>query len=82
MTSVPADAAETARKPDHLAALRPEALAVPESGIVELFNHGRGRQGLIPLWVGEGDLGSPAAVIAAEVVSRSRISPPRMMSGS
>lgn len=65
MTSLPADAAETARKPDHLAALRPEALAVPESGIVELFNHGRGRQGLIPLWVGEGDLGSPAAVIAA-----------------
>jgi aspartate/methionine/tyrosine aminotransferase len=31
----------------------------PESGIVELVNYARGRQGLIPLWVGEGD--SPTA---------------------
>jgi aspartate/methionine/tyrosine aminotransferase len=43
----------------HLASLRPEALAAPESGIVELFNYGRGRQGLLPLWVGEGDLPTP-----------------------
>ncbi len=33
--------------------------AVVESGIVEVFNYGRDRQGLIPLWVGEGDLTTP-----------------------
>ena len=39
--------------------LRPEARDAPESGIVEVYNYGRGRQGLIPLWVGEGDLPTP-----------------------
>ena len=39
--------------------LRPEALNAPESGIVEVMNYGRLRQGLIPLWVGEGDLPTP-----------------------
>jgi aspartate/methionine/tyrosine aminotransferase len=42
-----------------LDAVRPEAREAPESGIVEVFNYGRGRQGLIPLWVGEGDLPTP-----------------------
>ena len=36
--------------------IRPEAAAAPESGIVTLMEYGRGREGLIPLWVGEGDL--------------------------
>lgn len=35
--------------------IRPQALALPESGIVEVMNYGRDRPGLIPLWVGEGD---------------------------
>ena len=39
--------------------LRAEARDAPESGIVEVFNYGRGREGLIPLWVGEGDLPTP-----------------------
>jgi aspartate/methionine/tyrosine aminotransferase len=39
--------------------LRSEARAAPESGIVEVANHGRGRPGLIPLWAGEGDLQTP-----------------------
>lgn len=39
--------------------LRPEALNAPESGIVEVMNYGRLRPGLIPLWVGEGDLPTP-----------------------
>src|ERR1700694_1518582 len=43
-------------------ALRPEALSAPESGIVEVFNYGRNRSGLIPLWVGEGDLPTPAFI--------------------
>jgi aspartate/methionine/tyrosine aminotransferase len=42
--------------------LRPEARLAPESGIVELVNYGRTREGLIPLWVGEGDLGTPAFI--------------------
>src|SRR5882724_6873573 len=46
-------------------ALRPEALAAPESGIVEVFNYGRNRQGLIPLWAGEGDLPTPAFICEA-----------------
>jgi aspartate/methionine/tyrosine aminotransferase len=42
-----------------IATLRSEARDAPESGIVEVFNYGRGREGLIPLWVGEGDLPTP-----------------------
>lgn len=54
---------------DFRAGLRPEALAAPSSGIVEVFQYGRGRQGLIPLWVGEGDLPTPPFVI--EAINRS-----------
>ena len=39
--------------------LRDAARGAPESGIVELVNHARGRADLIPLWVGEGDLPTP-----------------------
>ena len=42
-----------------LASLSPRSLSAPESGIVELVNYARGREGLIPLWVGEGDLPTP-----------------------
>ncbi|SFB11038.1 Aspartate/methionine/tyrosine aminotransferase [Rhizobium sp. NFR07] len=44
-----------------LASLSPRALAAPESGIVEIINHARigGRQDLIPLWAGEGELPTP-----------------------
>jgi len=45
--------------------LRPEASQAPESGIVEVFNYGRDRQGLIPLWVGEGDLPTPGFISEA-----------------
>jgi len=45
--------------------LRAEARAAPESGIVEVANHGRDRPGLIPLWVGEGDLPTPDFISAA-----------------
>ncbi|WP_062014635.1 pyridoxal phosphate-dependent aminotransferase [Aureimonas sp. AU4] len=46
----------------HLQRLRPAALAAPESGIVRVINHARGREGLIPLWAGEGDLATPAFI--------------------
>ncbi|ARO22431.1 pyridoxal phosphate-dependent aminotransferase [Rhizobium sp. S9] len=39
--------------------LSPRAIAAPESGIVEVVNYARGREGLLPLWVGEGDLPTP-----------------------
>src|SRR5207302_735939 len=39
--------------------LRREARLLPESGIVEVVNYGRLREGLIPLWVGEGDMPTP-----------------------
>jgi aspartate/methionine/tyrosine aminotransferase len=45
--------------------LRPEARNAPESGIVEVVNHGRLKPGLIPLWVGEGDLATPDFIVAA-----------------
>ena len=46
-------------------AARSEARLAPESGIVALANHGRGKPGLIPLWVGEGDLPTPAFIADA-----------------
>ncbi|MDR6871458.1 aspartate/methionine/tyrosine aminotransferase [Bosea sp. BE125] len=48
-----------------IADLRPEARNAPESGIVEVVNHGRLKQGLIPLWVGEGDLPTPDFIARA-----------------
>jgi aspartate/methionine/tyrosine aminotransferase len=45
--------------------LRRAAIAAPESGIVEAMNYGRGRDGMIPLWAGEGDLATPAFICEA-----------------
>ena len=45
---------------------------VASSGIVEVFNYGRGRQGLIPLWVGEGDLPTPPFISEAAKASLDR----------
>jgi aspartate/methionine/tyrosine aminotransferase len=55
--------------PDWLGAINPQMRAVPESGIVEVFNYGRNRQGLIPLWVGEGDLTTPDFIADAARLS-------------
>ena len=54
---------------DFLASLRPEALGAPPSGIVEVMNYGRTREGLIPLWAGEGDLPTPRFI--ADAATRS-----------
>lgn len=45
--------------------LSPRSLRAPESGIVEVVNYARGREGLIPLWVGEGDLPTPEFIARA-----------------
>jgi aspartate/methionine/tyrosine aminotransferase len=47
---------------DILAALRADVRAAPPSGIVEVFHYGGNREGIIPLWVGEGDLATPAFI--------------------
>ncbi len=47
--------------------LRSEARLAPESGIVAVANYGRGREGLIPLWAGEGDLPTPEFISQAAV---------------
>lgn len=39
--------------------LNPTSANVPESGIVALVNYARDKEGIIPLWVGEGDLPTP-----------------------
>ena len=52
--------------------IRPAIRDAATSGIVEVFNYGRGRQGLIPLWVGEGDLPTPAFISEAAKASLDR----------
>ena len=56
-------------EPDWLGLIHPRTRALEEGGIVEVFNYGRDRQGLIPLWVGEGDLVTPAFI--SEAAARS-----------
>ena len=48
-----------------ISSLRPEAADAPESKIVEVANYGRDREGIIPLWVGEGDLPTPQFICDA-----------------
>lgn len=48
-----------------IASLRAEARETPPSGIVEIRTYGWGRPGLIPLWVGEGDLPTPSFICDA-----------------
>jgi aspartate/methionine/tyrosine aminotransferase len=48
-----------------LDSIRDAARSAPESGIVAVVNHGRLKPGLIPLWVGEGDLPTPDFVSSA-----------------
>lgn len=52
-----------------LTTLRREARDAPESGILQVFNYGRGREGLIPLWAGEGDLATPDFICEAAAKS-------------
>jgi len=49
--------------------LRPEAEQAPTSGIVDVFSYGRSKPGIIPLWVGEGDLPTPSFICEAAAQS-------------
>ncbi|GLK72249.1 pyridoxal phosphate-dependent aminotransferase [Ancylobacter dichloromethanicus] len=66
---MPADTAPLLPTPSLLDHIRPQALSLPESGIVEVMNYGRRHEGLIPLWAGEGDLPTPAFI--SEAATRS-----------
>src|ERR1041385_4550281 len=55
--------------PSLVDALRAQARAAPDSGIVEVMNYGRAREGVIPLWAGEGDMSPPAFI--SEAATRS-----------
>ena len=61
--------------PNWLDQIRPAMRDVASSGIVEVFNYGRGRQGLIPLWVGEGDLPTPPFISEAAKASLTAAKP-------
>ena len=50
---------------DLLQSLRPAARNLPESKIVTVFSYGRNKQGIIPMWAGEGDLAPPAFISCA-----------------
>lgn len=50
-----------------LNSLSARSLAAPKSGIVEVVNYARGRDNLLPLWVGEGDLPSPDFINKAAI---------------
>ena len=52
-----------------LSRLSREAVEAPESGIVAVMTYARGREGLIPLWAGEGDLSTPAFISDAAAAS-------------
>jgi aspartate/methionine/tyrosine aminotransferase len=50
-----------------ISALAASARTMPESGIVKVFNYGRHREGLIPLWAGEGDTPTPELIGTAAI---------------
>lgn len=39
--------------------IRQDIVTLPESGIVEVVNYGCNKEGLMPLWAGEGDVPTP-----------------------
>lgn len=53
------------RMMNHLDALSSRSRDTPESGIMDIINYGMGREGLIPLWTGEGDQPTPEFIYKA-----------------
>ncbi|EAU42347.1 aspartate aminotransferase [Fulvimarina pelagi HTCC2506] len=49
----------------HLSRLRAEARNAPPSGIVAVMQHAFGREGVLPMWAGEGDLSTPDFIARA-----------------
>ena len=53
----------------HLSRLRLEARNAPASGIVAVMQHAFGREGVLPMWAGEGDLSTPDFITRATAAS-------------
>lgn len=51
----------------YMAAVRPMAATLPESGIMAAVNYGHETPGLIPLWAGEGDAPTPNFICDAAI---------------
>src|SRR3954469_9509971 len=49
--------------------IRPDILALEPSGLARIFELGRGVEGLIPLWLGETDLGTPKFIRDASIAA-------------
>ena len=62
----------TKPEPNWRGLIKPAVNAIETSGIAEVFDYGHDRQGLIPLWVGEGDLPTPAFICEAAKASLDR----------
>ncbi|QRI66213.1 pyridoxal phosphate-dependent aminotransferase (plasmid) [Shinella sp. PSBB067] len=52
--------------------ISPQAAAAPASGIAAVMKHGFGRSDIVPLWVGEGDLPTPALICRAAAAALER----------
>jgi aspartate/methionine/tyrosine aminotransferase len=52
-----------------LSSLTNEARNAPPSGIIDMIDYARGREGVIPLWVGEGSLPTPDFICDAAMAS-------------
>lgn len=57
--------AEPRPAPDFAAELSTLARSTPNSGIVDIMNYGRSKEGLVRLWVGEGELPTPSFITEA-----------------
>src|SRR5262245_4029762 len=60
-------APEAQREAHLLAALRPMAATLPESGIMTVINYGSDKAGVAPFWAGEGDAPTPAFIAEAAI---------------
>jgi len=58
---------EAQREARWLAALRPMAATLPESGIMTVINYGHDKAGVVPFWAGEGDVPTPAFIAEAAI---------------
>src|SRR5262245_48178095 len=58
---------EAQREARWLAALRPMAATLPESGIMAVINYGWEKAGVVPFWAGEGDAPTPSFIAEAAI---------------
>ena len=64
-----AETSEAQREAQLMAALRPMAATLPESGIVAMVNYGYEKPGLVPFWAGEGDVPTPGFISEAAIAA-------------